>query len=82
MSTKAGIVAKSGAKNFFKNMASTNQSSCKNLLQKIKPVDIVAIIVVIGGLALKFKGADGLVGTLLTAIVFYYFGKQGRANLP
>ena len=43
---------------------------------KIRPRDIVAVIVIIGGLLLKFSGTDGLVGTLLTAIVFYYFGKR------
>ena len=43
---------------------------------KIRPKDIVAVVVIIGGLGLKFSGADGLIGTLLTAIVFYYFGKR------
>ena len=43
---------------------------------KFEPADIIALVVVIGGLALKFTGADGLVGSLLTAIVFYYFGKK------
>ena len=47
-----------------------------DLLSKFIPRDIVALVVIAGGLWLKFSGADGLVGTLLTAIVFYYFGKR------
>jgi hypothetical protein len=53
----------------------------KPLCNKLKPVDLIACIVIVGGLALKFTGADGVVGTMLTAIAFYYFGKQGfRTN--
>ena len=48
------------------------------IYKKISPADIIACLVILGGLALKFTGKDGLVGTLLTAIVFYYFGKKGR----
>lgn len=47
-----------------------------DLLSKFMPRDIVAMLVIAGGLWLKFSGADGLVGTMLTAIVFYYFGKR------
>jgi hypothetical protein len=50
-----------------------------NFFNKLAPVDVLAFIIVVGSLALKFTGADGLVGTLLTAICFYYFGKKGRA---
>lgn len=46
------------------------------LLEKFKPADIVAIVVLIGGLILKLKGIDGLVGLLLTSIVFFYFGDR------
>ena len=46
------------------------------LLEKFRPADVVAIIVLIGGLALKFSGADGLVGILLTSVVVYYFGDR------
>lgn len=41
-----------------------------------KPVDIIAVITIVGGLALKFTGADGTIGTLLTMIVAFYFGKK------
>ena len=46
------------------------------LLEKFKPADVVAIVVLIGGLILKFRGIDGLVGILLTSIVFFYFGDR------
>ena len=46
--------------------------------KKITPADVIAVIVIIGGLGLKFAGADGVVGTLLASICFYYFGKKGR----
>lgn len=48
------------------------------IIEKMEPTDLIAIIVIIGGLALKFCGADGLVGTLLTAIVFFYFGEKSK----
>ena len=48
----------------------------KNFCDKLSPADIIAVIVIVGGLILKFTGADGVVGTLLTGICFYYFGKQ------
>lgn len=47
-------------------------------LAKFGPVDIVALILIVGGLYLKLNGADGVVGSLLAAISFYYFGKRGR----
>ena len=47
-----------------------------NFREKLEPADVIAIIVIVGGLALKFTGADGLVGTLLTAVVIYYFGDR------
>lgn len=47
-----------------------------DFISKIKPRDVIALFIVAGGIWLKFSGADGLVGTLLTAIVFYYFGKR------
>lgn len=49
----------------------------KKFFMKLEPVDIIAIITIIGGLYLKLAGADGVVGSLLMAIVFYYFGKKG-----
>lgn len=48
----------------------------RELLNKFQPLDIIAIITIIGGLFLKFSGADGVVGTILTVIVASYFGKK------
>lgn len=46
------------------------------LLRKFQPIDIIAMITIIGGLILKFSGMDGTVGAILTAIVLFYFGKK------
>ncbi len=51
-----------------------------NFFNKLEPIDVIALVVIAGGLALKFTGADGLVGTLMTAAVFYYFGKAQRTQ--
>lgn len=48
----------------------------KQLLNKFLPQDIIAIIVITGGLILKFSGADGIVGMILTTVVLFYFGKK------
>lgn len=47
--------------------------------EKWEPVDCIAVIVIIGGLILVGQGINGLVGTLLTSIVFFYFGKKDRS---
>jgi len=51
---------------------------CRSFIEKLRPADVIGFTVIVGGFVLKFSGADGLVGTLLTAIVFYYFGKQQK----
>ena len=43
-------------------------------VQDIGITDIIALICVIGGLILVSQGINGTVGTLLTSIVFFYFG--------
>jgi len=48
----------------------------KRFLRKFKPADVIALVIVCGGFALKFFGADGLVGTLLMAVSAYYFGAE------
>lgn len=48
----------------------------RNLLKRFQPIDIIAIFVVVGGLILKFSGADGVVGTILTTVILFYFGKK------
>jgi len=46
------------------------------LLAKIKPADLVALVITVGGLVLKLRGADGVVGSLLVMVAAYYFGKE------
>ena len=47
------------------------------LLQKffdrLRPTDVVGIIVIVGGFYLLLKGIDTIVGGLLIAVVTYYF---------
>lgn len=51
------------------------------LIKKFKPVDIVALVILVIGFILKLRGADGYVSLMLTAIAFYYFGKKGSETL-
>ncbi len=46
------------------------------ILCKIEPIDIIATIIIIGALILKFTGADGVVSSTLVMVVAYYFGKK------
>lgn len=45
-------------------------------LKKFQPIDFIAIITLVGGLALKILGIDGTVGVILTTVVLFYFGKK------
>ncbi len=58
----------------------------QKFLEKCGPADLIAIIVIIGALILKFKNIDGTVSLILVGICFYYFGKTGnpffRQNVP
>lgn len=47
-----------------------------DLLRKIQPIDLIAMLTISGGLILIFFGLNGTVGTILTAIVLFYFGKK------
>jgi len=53
----------------------------EKICSKIEPIDIISMIIIIGGLILKFCGADGIVTFLLTSVVFYYYGKKGVGSL-
>jgi len=44
------------------------------LLKKVKPADVIAIMVIIGGLILKLSGCDGIIDTLLISVAATYFG--------
>jgi hypothetical protein len=41
-----------------------------------KPIDFIACIAIVGAFYLIFRGLDGVVGTILTTIVAFYFTKK------
>ncbi len=45
-----------------------------NFLDRMKPTDILAMIVVIGSFVLIGLGHDGVVSSVLLAVVAFYFG--------
>lgn len=49
-----------------------------SVLEKLEPVDIVAFIVLVGGLILISLHIDGIVGGAVTLIVGYYFGHKRK----
>ena len=49
-----------------------------NFLCKWQPADFIALILILGGMFLKYCGADGVISILLVSIAFYYFGKKGN----
>jgi len=40
------------------------------------PRDIIALVLIIGGLALKMYGVDGVVSMILIAVAAFYFGAE------
>ena len=42
--------------------------------QKLKPADFIALVTIIGCFVLKVFRADGVVSSIMIAIVMYYFG--------
>ena len=45
-----------------------------NCMQKMKPTDILALIVIIGSFILIGLGHDGIINSVLMAVVAFYFG--------
>lgn len=43
-------------------------------MQRMKPTDILALIVVIGSFVLIGLGHDGIINSVLMAVVAFYFG--------
>lgn len=43
---------------------------------KWQPQDIIALVVIIGGLTLIAIGKDGTIGALVSAVVAFYFGHK------
>jgi len=47
-----------------------------NFLESILPRDVIAMILVCGGLWLIATGIDGTIGAILITIVAFYFGAE------
>jgi len=47
-------------------------------MEKVKAQDILAAIIIIGGMGLLFCGKDGTVATLLLAVTAFYFGLKSE----
>jgi len=45
-----------------------------NCMERMKPTDILALIVVIGSFVLIGLGHDGVINSVLMAVVAFYFG--------
>lgn len=43
-------------------------------MKKWGPQDIIALVLIVGGLALRFSGIDGAIGTSLVVVALLYFG--------
>lgn len=41
---------------------------------KWKPEDVIALVLILGGLGLRFSGIDGAVGTSLIVVTALYYG--------
>lgn len=50
-------------------------------LNNVSISDLIGLIVVIGGLFLLAEGIDGTVGTIMIAVVGFYFGNKVRNGL-
>jgi len=42
--------------------------------KKLKPVDVIGFVIVVGGFVLLLNGVDHIVGALLIGVGAYYFG--------
>ncbi len=40
----------------------------------LKPVDLIAGVIILGGMVLLFCGKDGTIATMLLAVTAFYFG--------
>ena len=46
--------------------------------QKLRPADIIAIVVIVNGFFLLYKGIDHVVGGAVIMVVTYYFVRAKR----
>lgn len=47
-----------------------------SLWEKVMPRDIIAMVIIVGGLVLKMQGSNGTISSILMAIVAFYFGAE------
>lgn len=52
------------------------------LWEKVMPRDIIAMLLIVGGLILKFQGSNGVISSILIAIVAFYFGAEILKSHP
>ena len=45
-----------------------------NCMERMKPTDILALVVVIGSFVLIALGHDGVINSVLMAVIAFYFG--------
>lgn len=50
----------------------------RKLMQKLRPIDVITLVLVIGLFILKCKGIDHVVDYSLIAVVGWYYGRTGR----
>ena len=57
-------------------------NSNKTFFQKLRPVDVIGLVIVIIGFFLLLNGVDHIVGALLLGVGAYYFGHARNDDKP
>ena len=52
----------------------SNMNTFNTFMNKMRPIDLLAIIVIVGSFILIGMGHDGVISSILMAIVGFYFG--------
>jgi len=50
--------------------------------KKLKPVDVIGFVIIVGGFILLLNGVDHIVGALLIGVGAYYFGHARNDDKP
>lgn len=50
----------------------------KNLLEKIDPPDLIAVVTLVGGFILMSMKIDTVVGGITTMVAAFYFGSKAK----
>lgn len=48
----------------------------KKIISNAQPKDFIAILAIVGGFVLMYKGIDSVVAGIMIAIISYYFGRR------